>query len=233
MIITVESFFKEVYTKYKGKQSKVPAFASDKWLSAVITLQAKLREFATDPYHEWDSLHQEVNGGTITVNNSTYDLDDIIQRPSDKIIVTKSGQITRIGFIKLVQRFQPEYMGPGYAYLHGNDPQQLTINANILTGDNLIGGTITIPAYILPDILSAAPGNVGVNDSILVDNIDWLVHAVAGEIARNDPAKRAQYPNLQGLANNFWQNMVAAAASVPAGNDDAIPVSQPAMGGFL
>jgi hypothetical protein len=117
MTTTVQDFFKEVYVKYKGKQSKVPALGTDKWLSAVITLQAKLREFATDPYHEWDSLHQDVNGGTVAVNNSTYDLDETIQRPSDKLVVTKNGQVTRISFIKLTQRWLPPTSWPATAWL--------------------------------------------------------------------------------------------------------------------
>jgi hypothetical protein len=232
MTTTVQDFFKEVYVKYKGKQSKVPALGTDKWLSAVITLQAKLREFATDPYHEWDSLHQDVNGGTVAVNNSTYDLDETIQRPSDKLVVTKNGQVTRISFIKLTQRWLPQYMGTGWAYLHGDAPQQVTVNANILAGDGLVGGTLTIPAYILPEILGSGPANVQPSDTILVDNIDWLVHAVAAEIARNDPAKRAQYPNLQGLSNTFWKKMCDSAVMVPSSNPDAVEADMPAMGGF-
>lgn len=65
----------------------------------------------------------------------------------------------------------------------------------------MFGGSLTIPAYIMPEEVSAD------GDEIPVDNPNWLVLITAAEFIRNDITRQNQYGTLVAEANEAMRRM--------------------------
>lgn len=185
------------YRAYRGKSSSVPAAGTTKYTDILAIANRRMREWANDSNVDWPSRFELRSGGTVTTNKQTYDVDDDIMRLSDYVVLTDSNSNkTYVNALKPQERM---LFSKG-CYLSGFNPQQLTFVTPITTSNT--GQALTIPCYTMPSDL------VSPNDVVPVDNPDWLVYAVAAELARNDFAKVSQYPNLLGTANDLYQKMV-------------------------
>ena len=79
----------------------------------------------------------------------------------------------------------------------------LYCTTEIKTGENIVGGTLYLPGYYLPDDLTTGA------DELLVPNPDWLVMATASEIAFNDIVYEDKSADINAKANALYQAMVA------------------------
>lgn len=86
-------------------------------------------------------------------------------------------------------------------YLSGRGPQILTFQDNILSGDQIVGGTLKMPGFYIPDDMAAA------TDIVPVDDPYWLVYATASELAFNDLTYSDKAPDLNAKANNLYSQM--------------------------
>ncbi len=149
-----------------------------------------------------------------------YSLHRNFYTPSDQVIITTSTQDITLGFIKPQDRFN------GDVYISGRLPKKLTFNNDITATDQKVGGTLKVSGYYLPDAL------VNATDEVSVDDPNWLIYAVAAELARNDPAKDAEFPNLLGMANELYRKMVAANANIGYLNNCTVPTNVPSIGDY-
>ena len=74
----------------------------------------------------------------------------------------------------------------------------MAFSANITSVNPYLNGILKVAGYYIPNDLVSA------TDEVPVDNPDWLVYAVAAELARNDAAKDDQFSNLMGMANELY-----------------------------
>jgi len=118
--------------------------------------------------------------------------------PSDSAVVRLSSQDVPFTFMT------PEKRTGGDVYIYGRFPKYLTFYTDIATGNQLIGGQLLVPGYYIPSDLANA------TDLVPIDDPNWLVYATAAELARNDPAKEDEFPNLLGMANQLYKQMVDA-----------------------
>lgn len=129
-----------------------------------------------------------------TVNE--YNLNRNFFHPSDyaKIVKTDSSYLEyKIG------KPQQRNLLDQSLYIHGLNPKKITFATTIDTGLDL--GTLYVPGYYIPSLITAS------TSVIPVDDPKWLVYIVASELARNDPAKDDQFPTLVGMANELYSKM--------------------------
>lgn len=218
---TVLQVITDAYIAYRGKSSNLPAVGSAKYTDMLAILNRKQREWQGDNTVDWPSLFQLLDGGTLSSGTQTYDIDDEVIRQSDYVTLTDSnGNDEYITVVK--PQIRTRYTSG--CYFSGNNPLQLTF---ITTIDGKYNGfALTIPAYVAPDPL------VNPGDTVAVDDPDWCVYAVAAELARNDYSKQEQYPNLNGIANGLYQQMVDSANANSFLQPNGVPNNMPNADNF-
>lgn len=88
-------------------------------------------------------------------------------------------------------------------HLSGGNPQTLTFTEDIVSTSSMVGGSLVLPGYYMPDDVSAATDLLPVPDS------NWLVMATAAEIAFADIVYEDRAEALNTKANALWRSMVA------------------------
>jgi hypothetical protein len=218
---TVLQVLTDAYIAYRGKSSNIPQPGTDKYNDMLAILNRKQREWWSDPNTDWPSLFQLETVGTLVAGTQIYACDDDFLRPSDYVIVQDSnGNNKYITVVKPAQRTQYT-LG---CYFSGTQPLQVTFITTI--DENYAGLTLITPGYIKPDDM------VNTTDIVPVDDPNWLVYSVAAELARNDYSKEEQFPNLNGIANNIYQQMVDAAFANGQLQPDGVPNNMPQYNGL-
>ena len=222
--MTASELLLDIYRIYRGKiDSRAPAWGSDKANVAISIANRKQREWATDPRNKWNSLFENRAitpvVDALTTPTLTYDLGTDFFAPSDFARVVKTdGSYVEYPVVKPQQRNDSDQS----LYIHGSNPKQVTFSQTIDT--SLDGGTLYVPGYfLLADITDST-------DVILVDDPNWLSYSVAAELARNDPAKDAEYPNIVGMANDLYSRMSNANNDVGYGQPNAVNSFMPSVG---
>lgn len=118
--------------------------------------------------------------------------------PSDKVYVqTPTEKI----YLSLIKPQENDYVNQS-VHLSGGNPQLLTFTQDILSDDQMVGGTLVIPGYYMPDDVSAQ------TDLIPAPDPNWLVLATAAEIAFTDIVYEDRAETLNSRANALWNQMV-------------------------
>ena len=118
--------------------------------------------------------------------------------PSDKVYVQTPTQKI---FLDLIKPQENDYVNQA-VHLSGGNPQLLTFTQDILSDDQMVGGTLVIPGYYMPDDVSAQ------TDLIPAPDPNWLVMATASEIAFTDIVYEDRAETLNNRANALWRQMV-------------------------
>lgn len=87
-------------------------------------------------------------------------------------------------------------------YIEGGNPLTLVFTDEIASTENIIGGTLHIPGYYMPDDVTAN------TDTVPIPDPNWAAYAVASEIAFNDITYEDKAPDLNAKANNLYNQMV-------------------------
>lgn len=135
--------------------------------------------------------------------------------PSDSVVVTTSTQDVTFKLAK------PQMRDTADVYISGNNPKVITFYNDIESTNQIVGGTLKIPGYYIPDSMVAS------TDMVKVDDPEWLVYATAAELARNDAAKQDQFPNLLGMANDLYGKMISANNNIGFGQGGKVPNHMP------
>lgn len=194
---TVIQVLTDAYIAYRGKSSNMPASGTSKYNDMLAILNRKQREWWSDPNTDWPSLFALTADGTVTSGTQTYALPATLLRLSDYIILQDSNLVNK--YITVVKPAQRAMYSSG-CYVYDSNPMMLTFITTI--DSNLTGLNLIVPGYIAPVDL------VNMTDIVAVDDPNWLVYSVASELARNDYSKEEQFPNLNGIANALYQQMV-------------------------
>ena len=207
------------YLAYKGKVGSAPVAGSEKYNRILRIANRKQREWAQDSNIDWPSRFEIRPLGNLTSGNQTYDLDDDILRASDYVyLISPTRQRIPIGIIKAPQASR--YIKA--AYVTGFNPKQLTFVNTI--DSSFSGYTISLACYTMPADMTTA------GSKIAVDDPQWLIYAVAAELARNDFTKEEQFGNLIGQANELYKLMLADAQNSSFGQPNAVANLMPQVG---
>lgn len=116
----------------------------------------------------------------------------------------------------------PQQRTLGGVYIYGRLPKKFAFYND--PADQVVGGELKVSGYYLPNTL------VNETDEVEVDDPNWLVYAVAAELARNDPAKDAEFGNILGMANDLYKNMVEANQYLGFAQANTVPYDMPMIG---
>lgn len=194
----LSTLFAQVNNAFRGSDDDAPASGTDDYTLWLNTVNRKLSEWARDGKQARESLFEVRDIGTVAAGTQTYDLDDEILIPADKVVVTTTDDI-EVEYV--ICKPQERDRFDNAVYISGSDPQKLTFADTIASTDNVVGGTISIAGYFIPDDLASD------SDTIPVDDPYWLVYAVASELAFNDLTYEAKADSLNTKANNLYMQM--------------------------
>lgn len=198
--MNVEEAFSHINSAYRGSDDDAPVEGTPDFTLWFNTINRKIAEWATDGRNNWQSLFEIRDIGTVSAGTQSYDLDDDFLTPSDFITVTDSdGRRTKFWVSKPQER--DRYLDG--VYIYGRNPQVLEFVDDIVTGANIVGGTINVPGYYKPQELT------DLEDTIPVDDPYWLVMAVASELAFNDLTYESKAADLNAKANNLYAQMAS------------------------
>jgi hypothetical protein len=200
--LTVEEFISDAFQAATGK---IPTFAvgSTKWNNLLAAGNRYQRVWARTPGIDWNSLYDPAySAGTVTAAQ-TFDLDDeirkISQQESDVIRITHSGSTTVWSDYTIVDANRLRNMDTGnYAARIG---RTIRFNNAFNSSSPQFGGTIYLPVYLFPEVLT------GATDDLTVDDPDWLVYVVAADYVRNDVTRQDLRADLIAEANDRMERM--------------------------
>lgn len=214
-----QGLIQKAWRAYKGN-TNWPASGTSKYLQMVMTANDLKNIWATDAKVHWDSLFSQNNNiGTVASPTLSYNLPASVFYLSDYVYVLLndgSGNTQRFKVVHPESRnddangigINGADFGDPTCYLTGSykgGSGQMAINFVTPWSQMsaaLIGGTIQAGTYVLPADM------VNNSDIVPVNNPEWLVYALAAELARNDPAKEDQFETLNGIANDIYKKMV-------------------------
>lgn len=204
-------FVQQVWLAYKGN-NKWPAAGTDKYNRILMVANRKIRELSNDGNRNWRFFWQQVNLAddeypTITAGVQAYgfepnDASIEVIKPAESVYIDNSDG-DQIAVFTIVDPQKRNLYSNNVCFISGQNPLILNFAGEITATDSIVGGTIRVPVYGRPAALSAE------DDVIPLPEPEWLVYETAAELARNDPAKATQFPNLQGKANDMYDKLVA------------------------
>ena len=153
---------------------------------------------------------------TIVGSAQEYSLHRSFYTPSDSAAVSTTQQDVYYNYT------QPQQRNTGGVYIYGRAPKKLVFYSAPST--QVVGGTLKVAGYYLPREITLA------TDLVSVDDPNWLVYAVAAELARNDPAKDTEFGNIIGMANELYRKMALANMYLGFNQANAVPYDMPRIG---
>lgn len=197
--MNITTLFSQINQSFRGSDDDPPTAGTDfnNWL---IATNRKKDEWARDGKHTWRSLFAVNSVGTVSSGSQSYDLDTNFLVASDKVTVTTlTGSVVDyvVGEPQERDRYQKS------CYISGTDPQTLTFNDQFSSTDSVIGGTIKVAGYYIPDDYTSG-GSI-----VTIDDPYWLVYAVAADLAFNENSYTDKAPDLNAKANNLYSQMVS------------------------
>lgn len=129
----------------------------------------------------------------------TYNVHRNLLGVSDRVyVLTTAGEKV---YLDLVHPQERDYTTQ-QVHLSGGNPQVLTFTEDITAGVDIDGGELVIPGYYMPADVSAA------TDVIPIPDPNWIVKAVAAELAFVDIVYEDRAEALNTRANALWKQMV-------------------------
>lgn len=198
----VSEFLTHVNYALRGTDDDSPTISteeSDYWLE---TLNRKKNELFQDTKVLFDETWEVKSLGAISASATpSYNTNSTLIAPSDYVyaIDTNSNKV----YYKLVKPRERPTTGRAF-YLAGMNPQVLYCSNEILSTEDIVGGTLYLPGYYMP----ADVDITDVSDTIPLPDPYWGVLAVAAEIAGSDITYEDKEQNLNAKANNLYMKMI-------------------------
>lgn len=134
--------------------------------------------------------------------------------PANRVkITTTDSQDIYIDFVKP----RENHSAIRKAYIAGVNPKVLTLTSTIQSTENIVGGTLYVPGYYMPDDVSAE------DDELPLPDPYWGVMAVASEIAFGDITYEDKVEGLQTKSNALYMQMVRNNRRNTYGYPNSIP----------
>lgn len=197
----VSEFITRLNYVLRGTDDDAPSSGSDEWSYWVDTLNRKKNELYEDVTKQWRNTYDGTRSiGTISASAAlTFDTEDDFLAPSDHVyVITTAGQRVEYEIV------QPQERSPHkrQVYIAGMNPQILYFSDEVVAGENIVGGTLYLPGYYMPEDVASD------NDDLPFLDPNWGVMASAAEIAGNDIVYEDKEANLTAKANNLYSLMV-------------------------
>jgi hypothetical protein len=196
--LSTDDFVSNVILLATGELSTA-SFGDDDYNKVVQLANLRIDGWAKED--AWATLYDPgVDCGTISATG-TYDLDDSIRvisnDPADYVQIVKTDGSTSL--YKTVPPDELKY------YPNGNycaRVQDTLVFNNAFTSDSPeFGGTLKVPAFLFADHLAKA------NDTVPVDDPNWLVNITAADWAMTDLTLAQNVPQLVAQANDLMASM--------------------------
>lgn len=129
----------------------------------------------------------------------TYSLHRTFIAPSDSAEILKTdGNKVYYDFIQPRQRDR----NVRRFFISGKNPKLLTFSSTIASTEAIVGGSLTVPGYYMPDDVSLA------TDELVLPDPYWGVMSVASEVAFSDLTYEDKAESLNTKANALYIQMV-------------------------
>lgn len=152
----------------------------------------------------------------IATGVQSYSLHRSFLLPSDSVLITTTGDNDLYYDIIKPQERNTNVRN---VYVSGDNPKVLTITSEITSTEDLIGGTLTVPGYYLPDDMTAG------SDILPFPDPNWGIMASAAEIAFNDIIYEDKADGINAKANALYAMMSQANRAGTWNNPRKIPTN--------
>lgn len=185
----------------RGVDDSAPTFGNEEaayWLSV---LNQKKNELYEDTDVLWGNTYEARSIGTISAATApSFDLDDdFLAASNDPYALDANAKRSDLVLIKPQEQTDTARQS---AFIAGQDPEVLYLTNEVTATDPLVGSTLYLPAFFMPDDLTTA------SDTLPFLNPYWAVMATAAEIAFNDIVYETKSPDLLAKANDLYKKMV-------------------------
>ncbi len=157
----------------------------------------------------------------IATGDQSYNLHRSFLYPSDQVVVTDTS--SNLHYFDVVKS-QERVTTTQQAYISGMNPLALNFTLTIASTDNIVGGTLAVPGFYLPDDVSSA------SDELPFTDPNWGVMSVASEIAFNDVVYEDKASDLNEKANALFKAMTQKNRSGTHGNARRVPYNNYRIG---
>lgn len=222
--MTVNDFLALTNDAYRGTDDVPPVIATDDanyWLRTANRIRRNLYK---DTTKQWASTYQVISLGTISASAApSFALPaNFLSAAEGCYVVDTTGSRHDFPIIKP----QEQVSGKQSVFVAGANPQTLYFSAAISATEGYIGGTLYLPAYILPTDIVGVTGL----ETVVVDDPDWLAVATAAKLAFNDITYESKAPDLNNEANALYGFMFKNNRRGTAGNPRKSPISVTRIG---
>lgn len=199
--MNLNTFIQRVSYRLQGLDDDAPQAGTDAWNYWVDTLNMKKDELYADVTKQWSNTYQVLELGTVAAGTEvTFDLDEtFLSAASTCYVIDLNGQRHDFQIVKP----QEIDIYTQQVFIAGEDPELLYFSKEVKTDDQIVGGTLYLPAYVLPDDILPTQTTATIN----LPDPNWGVYTVAAEIAAGDLTYEAKEPNLTAKANNLYSLM--------------------------
>jgi hypothetical protein len=215
--MTLTEFLSAVSYSLRGIDDDAPAVGSEEGNFWVATLNRKKNELYNNARVLFDETWEARPLGTVTAGATPeFDADSALIAPSDEVyIVDSNSNKVYYDIVRPRQRSTTERQ----FYLAGVNPKILYCSNEITATEDIVGGTLYLPGYYMPDDISGASEELPLPDPY------WGVAAVAAEIAGTDITYEDREANLTTKANALYMQMVRNNRRGTYGNPKKSPTS--------
>lgn len=201
--MTLSDFLDLVNDSFRGTDDVAPAIGTDDANYWIRTTNRLKRNLYKDVSRQFDSTYQVLELGTISASATpSFDLDDTFLAVAEGCYVIGTDG-SRHDF-PIIHASEQDFNKQA-VFVAGQDPQTLFFSKDISATEGYVGGTLYLPAYVLPDDIAGKNGS----ETVIVDDIDWLAVATAAKLAFNDITYEDKASDLNAEANSLYKTMIA------------------------
>jgi hypothetical protein len=197
----VPPFFNRVNYNLRGTDDEAPVSGTEDYDYWIDTFNRIKDELYGDVSKKWRGSWTTKNLGVIAANAApSFNLDASYLGSSDYIyIIDVNGQRHEYDVVQP----QDRDIKCREVYISGMNPEVLYFTNAILTGEDIIGGTLYAPGFWLP------PDITGDASTIPLTDPNWGAMRMAAELAFNDLTYEDKAPDLNNKATNLYNLMAA------------------------
>lgn len=196
----VSEAISKINYRLRGLDDDAPVSGSDEYAFWLDTLNGKKDELYRDINQNWSGTFEARSIGTISASETpSFDLDeDFLAPSSNPYVITTDGNKVELTLIHPDEQSSSERA----VYLAGTNPQTLYITNEVTATESIVGGTLFMPGYWLPEDMTSD------NDELPFPDPYWGVMAAAAEIAFSDIIYETKSADLNAKANALYMQMV-------------------------
>lgn len=215
--MTVSEFLTATNYALRGIEDDAPTFGDDEANYWIATLNRKKNELYNNSKVLWDATWSVQSLGSISADPApSYQCASSLIAPSDQAYaIDTNSQVVYFDFVRPKER----PTNGRKVYIAGMNPKVLYFTNEIEATEDIVGGTLHLPGYYMPDDVELEADDLPLPDPY------WGVMAVAAEVATGDITYEDRAEDLNAKANNLFTQMVRNNRRSPYGNPSVTPTN--------